>query len=144
MKAVRWILDPDTGCLDWALYVAPDGYGRQTKDGRAGYPHRFAYEDAYGPIPEGHYLRQICGNRRCGNLEHLQPVPEFPNSAMRATLAATKRTEENCSLAEQLRASGKSYKEIGKVIGVEASTVRKWLKGSYAAALNVRLVKPRD
>lgn len=113
----------------------------QTKDGRTGYAHRFAYEEACGPVPEGHYVRQICGNRRCCNPKHLQAAVDFPNRTMRATAAATKRTEENWSLAQQLRASGKSYEEIGTLMGVHASTVRSWLKGSYAAAFNVRLLK---
>jgi len=142
MKRVRWIIDSETGCWKWALYVGPSGYGMQTKGGQPGYAHRFAYEEAYGPIPEGHYVRQICGNRLCCNPKHLEAVLDYPNATMRATAAATKRNDENCALAERLRASGNSYQEIGAVMGVAGSTVRRWLKGTPAAALNVRFRKP--
>jgi len=143
MKDVRWIVDPETGCWNWALYVAPNGYGMQTKDARTGYAHVFAYQDAYGPVPDRHYVRQICGNRRCCNPEHLHAVLDLPSRTVRATAAATKRNDENWAMAQQLRALGKSYEEIGTLIGVHASTVRSWLKGSYAAALNVRFRRPR-
>jgi hypothetical protein len=51
MKRERWIVDPETGCWNRALYVRPSGYEMQKKSGRTGYARRFAYGEAHGPLP---------------------------------------------------------------------------------------------
>jgi hypothetical protein len=72
-KKVRYAIDPETGCWNWALSVVR-GYGRVRRDGVKRFAHRVAYEDAYGPVPPGHDIHHRCENKRCVNPEHLQAL----------------------------------------------------------------------
>lgn len=75
-------------CLLYTGKLNPDGYW-QIGDGR--YAHRVICEAHHGPIPEGHEVDHICGNRECQNPEHLRAVAKrvnlrrrkAPNSGMR-------------------------------------------------------------
>jgi hypothetical protein len=59
-----------TPCTEWTSYRNAAGYGvigRRKK--RA---HRRAWEEKYGPIPEGLDVRHKCDNPACINVEHLE------------------------------------------------------------------------
>lgn len=36
--------------------------------------HRLAWEQAYGPIPDGSEIHHLCGNRLCSNVQHLEAL----------------------------------------------------------------------
>jgi hypothetical protein len=60
-------------CWDWKLKPGAAGYGCLSM-GKGNNPllaHRVAWELANGPIPEGLFVRQRCGNRLCCNPAHL-------------------------------------------------------------------------
>jgi hypothetical protein len=42
--------------------------------------HRFAYEDAVGPIPPGYHVDHLCFNRTCVNPAHLRVVTQAQNN----------------------------------------------------------------
>ena len=66
-------------CLVWTGTTNSDGYGvlwAGTKNVRA---HRYAWERANGPIPEGLQIDHICWNRACVNVEHLRPATHVEN-----------------------------------------------------------------
>lgn len=54
--------------------IAVNGYARfpSGKRGVYLYAHRVIWEQAHGPIPEGHHVHHACGTRACINLEHLE------------------------------------------------------------------------
>lgn len=57
-----------------ATRIAKNGYGR-LPSGRRGvylYAHRYAWEQAHGPIPEGMHVHHRCGVKACMNVEHLE------------------------------------------------------------------------
>lgn len=61
----------DTGkCWEWLSARQSAGYG-YTKKGLA---HRIAYEQMFGPIPDGLTIDHLCSNRACCNPHHLEPV----------------------------------------------------------------------
>lgn len=68
--------DPNSGCFLWAGATDRKGYGRfQTgRDGGAWktvFAHRYGYELAKGPIPEGMNLLHKCDTPSCVNPDHL-------------------------------------------------------------------------
>jgi hypothetical protein len=55
-------------CWSWQGTVGPDGVPEF--DGRPAAAR--AYELARGPVPDRAWLRQLCGNPRCMNPDHLE------------------------------------------------------------------------
>lgn len=66
-------------CILWAGYKMPDGYGRQTYQGRRRLAHRIAFEKAYGPIPDGMTVDHLCFTRACINPQHLRLLTRHEN-----------------------------------------------------------------
>ena len=68
------------GCWLWQRGRSGEGYGVLYPDGRTPtYAHRFAYEAAYGPIPEGLTLDHTCRTPNCIRASHLEAVPHIVN-----------------------------------------------------------------
>ena len=66
----------DTGCWIWQGQISNSGYGRvkQIYDNKIIMlsAQAASYQAFIGPIPEGHLVKQSCGNRLCINPEHLE------------------------------------------------------------------------
>jgi HNH endonuclease len=75
-----------TPCHIWPGVPTPSGYGRLHHAGRATLAHRFFYEQASGPVPEGMDLDHLCRVPLCCNPDHLEPVTRAEN--VRRALAA--------------------------------------------------------
>jgi hypothetical protein len=71
-------VEKSESCWNWTG-AKVNGYGvvkRHTVQGQA---HRFSYEMAKGPIPEGLFIDHICRNPSCVNPDHLRPVTQKQN-----------------------------------------------------------------
>jgi hypothetical protein len=66
-------------CWEWRGAVGSSGYGVFHAGPGLELAHRFAYEALVGPIPEGCDLDHLCGNTRCVNPAHLEPVTHAEN-----------------------------------------------------------------
>lgn len=71
-------------CLEWTGATHRNGYGTLSVSGRMVLVHRFAWERANSPIPEGMEIDHICHNRACVNVEHLRLATREENGRNRA------------------------------------------------------------
>lgn len=70
----RYVIDPITGCWNWALKGRKVGYGIDCVNGKAKSAHRASYERYFGSIPPKMHVHHKCENPACVNPEHLELV----------------------------------------------------------------------
>lgn len=74
-------LNHETGCWKWRGAVNSRGYGQFALDTVSKSAHRVSYQLHVGAIPEDLQLDHLCGNKRCVNPLHLEPVTAAENLA---------------------------------------------------------------
>ena len=82
----------ETGCLLWMGSADTRGYGRIGIDGMPRLVHRFAWEQAHGPIPPGMQVDHMCWVTSCCNVDHLRLVTQAENNQNRAGAQSTSRS----------------------------------------------------
>lgn len=71
-------------CLIWTGDVQASGYGRIYVDGVRVPVHRYAWERANGPIPDGMVIDHTCHTPACVEASHLRPVTHARNMQNRS------------------------------------------------------------
>jgi hypothetical protein len=85
-----WREDPVTGCFVWLRArkgkeaSTGGGYGCFKLKNKTVGAHRFAYERAHGPIPDGLCVMHLCHNSLCVNPAHLALGTNRQNQEMKA------------------------------------------------------------
>ena len=72
----------DGDCLVWTGALVR-GYGTFFAEGALVYAHRYAYENARGPIPTEMHIDHECHNAACVNPEHLRVATPTQNTRNR-------------------------------------------------------------
>jgi HNH endonuclease len=77
-------VDRGAGCWLWMGHRNRDGYGQfkvtdRPGDYRTVRAHRWAWESANGPVPEGLTLDHLCGQPACVRPGHLEPCTNAEN-----------------------------------------------------------------
>jgi hypothetical protein len=89
------IPDNMDGCWVWTASGAR-GYGL-FYPGRPGtYAHRYSYELAKGPIPDGYQVDHLCRNKGCVNPSHLEAVTPQVNVLRSTSFAAREARVTHC------------------------------------------------
>lgn len=88
---VPYTIDERTGCWVWQRATNKGGYGLTSVGGSICLAHRRAYEQAYGPIPEGLLVCHTCDNPPCVNPAHLFVGTDKDNAADRDAKGRTQR-----------------------------------------------------
>jgi hypothetical protein len=84
-------------CWQWQGAVSTDGYGLYTYLGVTRRAHRWVYEEAAGPIPNGTYVLHHCGDRLCMRPEHLYVGDHAESMRQRDALGRTARGQRHGS-----------------------------------------------
>lgn len=66
-------------CILWKGCRDRDGYGAKWVNGTRVMVHRWAYEQAFGPVPSGLQIDHLCKNRACYRPDHLEAVSRLEN-----------------------------------------------------------------
>lgn len=112
----RGVLDEATGCIIWTGGLHKDGYGSMgSGTGGSMLAHKFAWEQANGPVPGDLVVDHRCRNRACVNVDHLRVVPQVGNTQNRGTKGRGKSgirgvwwSEERGKWTAGLRSGGKT------------------------------------
>jgi len=132
---------PDDECWEYQGTYNRDGYG-QTRDTnhRTVRAHRVMYQEYYGPIPPGMYVRHTCDNPSCCNPHHLLVGTQADNMRDAIARGRFKSNAGECNpranLSQQLvddirkiYASGMwSYGLLAQLFDIPRSTVAHIIK----------------
>ena len=72
IERFRMKIERGDSCWLWTAAIGGHGYGEFKVNGQTVTAHRFAYEMAKGPVPEGLDVDHICRNKHCVNPDHLR------------------------------------------------------------------------
>ena len=91
------VLSP-AGCWEWMAARDRDGYGlfKRSDPRKMVRAHRFSYEMAKGPIPDGKQLDHLCRNKSCVNPDHLEPVTNRENQMRADTPTSRNARKTHC------------------------------------------------
>ena len=83
-------------CWLWQGAPQKKGYGRVRISGKMLMVHRYSYELANGPIPDGLTLDHLCRTRLCVRPSHLEPVTNAVNIARGEGLSTVNTAKTHC------------------------------------------------
>jgi hypothetical protein len=111
----------ERGCWVWQRARTRKGYGQKVLPGQIVIrAHRWYYEQAWGPIPEGLQLDHLCRNPPCVNPDHLEVVTNQENVHRGRS---TKLTWEQ---VQEIRVAPRGYgtrRPLALKLGVSDSTI---------------------
>ena len=81
-------------CIVWIAGLTTNGYGKFKYNNRTYRAHRFAWEIAYGPIPQDLVIDHLCRNIVCVNPAHLRAVTQRENIFATGSLSPIKKQAE--------------------------------------------------
>lgn len=118
-------------CIEWPYFKNADGYGKKMFKGKVKMAHRLAWEEVFGPIPEGMCVCHACDNRGCVNPEHLFLGTHKDNMADMASKGRSRvslgQNNPNVKLTEKevlsIREDGRTQKEIAEEYNVSRQLV---------------------
>jgi hypothetical protein len=117
VKRVEYIED-ENGCWIWQKQTIGKGYGRKWVDGRGVLAHRWYYEQANEPIPEGLQIDHLCRVKRCVNPAHLEVVTNTENRRRRSVVTAEQ--------VRDVRRRGLRCAAIARELGI-SETAASWI-----------------
>lgn len=125
-------------CWHWLGAVDQHGYGSFFHSNERIGAHRFAWILANGSIPDGLFVCHRCDNPLCVNPAHLflgthnQNMRDMSEKGRAARGEASGRSvlkEDDVRRIYDLRGEGKSYNEIGRMLGITGTAVGFVLRG---------------
>lgn len=83
-QSPKWVEEDHgylTPCRIWQRAKDQHGYGKTWVPERKSHSsvHRLIYEEEIGPIPDGYEIDHLCGQRACGQVDHLEAITKAEN-----------------------------------------------------------------
>lgn len=98
---------PQGDCLIWTGATFSAGYGKITSGpNETTSSHRWAYEQAYGPIPDGMKIDHRCHQTLCCNVNHLRLATQKQNGEHRVSTNRNNKTSDERGVSYD-KATGK-------------------------------------
>lgn len=120
-----YVIEP-FGCWRWVKGTTTVGYGHFSWQGTYYQAHRFVYTVLRGAVTT-FAMDHLCRNRWCVNPDHLEPVSHQEN-VRRGT--GTHLNPERVRAIRAAVAAGGSYRQVGRLFGIDHSTVCRVVTGS--------------
>lgn len=127
--------EPNSGCYLWMGGLDSNGYAPFTAKGIRTRAHRFAYELAKGPIPEGMHVLHSCDVPACVNAKHLRLGTHQDNMAdmmargRHVVGARMKNTHLTDDDVRAIRASNDLVRVLASRFGVGLMTISEIRRG---------------
>lgn len=125
-------------CKLWTKARHPRGYGQVRVGGRLYLTHRYAYEQAYGPLPSGAWVLHRCDVRNCYEPVHLflgnneANVADMVNKGRqpkREGHGSARLTSEDIAAIRTARSAGETAASLGRRYGVHNSHISRICRG---------------
>lgn len=123
------------GCWPWLKWCDTTGYGRFSLRNKGHAAHRFAWELAYGPIPDGLWVLHKCDNPPCVNPAHLFLGTHRDNMDDATTKGRMRSGTEKLSFEDAVSISalyaggGISQRMLAKRFGVSQGAISSVVRG---------------
>ena len=131
-------IEPQRECWEWLGAKGRTGYSSCYNGEKVMQASRYLYQIIHGDIPPGFTIDHLCFNKGCVNPWHLEAVTigenvRRGNSILRGRTKFLLRAEAKIGLPIkafllQNRDSGKSYRDLGKELGVSSQVVGYWCR----------------
>lgn len=120
------------GCLVVVSHkLNHDGYFRRRVGGKLQMNHRFVWEQANGPIPEGYEVDHMCRNRACQNINHLQVLDRTSHLIKTNKERYAPRHAAAKAYWQEHRCTGTKLAELfGVSFGMGCKWIRSWKQES--------------
>ena len=95
-------VDKSGACWLWTAHTVGSGYGGFWDTVRNVCAHRWAYEERFGPIPDGLQIDHLCRTRICVRPAHLEAVTQTENILRGISFSAEKARQTHCKRGHRL------------------------------------------
>lgn len=131
-RPISYVVDPATGCWNVVSHAPNDeGYIYVKRNSQQMLAHRYSYELAYGPIPDGLFVCHQCDNPICINPAHLflgTNTDNMQDAVQKGRIAYGERNGNSKLTKANVRAiradTISTQSDLGREYGVSEGTIR--------------------
>lgn len=121
------------GCWFWEGAVGSHGYGNLGRKGGSVTAHRYAWEQAHGPIPKGRHVLHHCDVKTCVRPSHLYIGTQADNNRDLIERVGKPNAKLTADAVRGIRsayaAGGVTQEALGRLYGVSQAAIYRAISG---------------